>query len=397
VKDSFEDGTTGRNFVQIMDKNGKPVWDYDHVAGKNVRNKTTWLPAPKYLGDPLEPSDGINEAEIYGMAIKETMTVYKKEGDAAPSREGQVMVAFNTNIPLKGSNMAWLPDEITQGWTNKRSGLGDLIFDLDGVKYGVHFTNNDSGVKDFGVYANITTKDVTAKNWGWPSLSKYMTDVKKITGKDASCGDVPCTEFPGYGDNRFGEIVIRTGTKIADIKSLAPSELPDFATGLGVTADELGLYTYGFKFSTEDSGIGKIETGEVTAHIFMECFNDGVAIKTALGCDCVAEDNAGLKKNTRGCELLGKGVNNLVAVATDDGIALNWEIEAGNGLLNVVRAEKDANGQYINIEKIASGLAGDATSFTDTSATAGKTLYYSIEQVGLDGKSIYSEVVSATK
>ncbi|OQW91274.1 MAG: hypothetical protein BWK78_05100, partial [Thiotrichaceae bacterium IS1] len=74
VADSFEDGTTGRNFRGV-EKDGKTVWSYDHVAGKNVRNKTTWLPAPRYLGDPLVlPRDSINEAEIYGMAIKETMT-----------------------------------------------------------------------------------------------------------------------------------------------------------------------------------------------------------------------------------------------------------------------------------------------------------------------------------
>ncbi len=380
AKDSFEDGTTGRNFYQKADGS----WAHSSVAGRNVNSPRYWLAA-----------DDINESEIYAIAIKETMTVYAKEDDPAPSREGQIMVAFNTNTPLKGNDMSWLPDFLTENWTDKYSGLGDLVLEFDGVKYAVHFTNNDAGVTEIGVYKDISLKDVTLKNWGWRSLSNYMEAVKKITGKDASCGDISCSDLPGYGTNRYGQMVINKGTWIADIKFLGKSELPDFAAGLGVDASQLGQYTYGFKFSKEATGIGKTEVGEVKASIFMECFNDGVVLKTALGCDCVAQDEGGLKKSTLGCELLGEGVNNLVAVATDEGIALNWEIEPGNGLLNVYRAEKSAEGQYINITKVASGLAGSATAYTDAVTKAG-TYYYSVEQVSLDGKSLFSQVASVT-
>ncbi len=390
--DSFEDGTTVRNLREKTDGS----WLHDTVAGRNIRNPFNWIPAPKYQGDPV-PFEDFNEAEIYGIAIRETMTVYKKEFDATPAKEGQIMVAFNTNVPLEGNDMSWLPEDITSDWTDPYSGLGDLIFNFNGVKYAVHFTNNDAGVTEFGVYKDITLKDVTKKNFGWPSLKDYMAAVEKVTGEAASCGDVPCTDFPGYGTNRYGQMVIKTGTKIADVTLLKEHELPDFAAGLGVDASQLGKYTYGFKFSKEASGLGKAEVGDVTAYIFLECFNDGVAINTALGCECVAEENDGSRKSSRGCELLGNGVTNLVATVVDSGVKLSWAVEGENGILNVLRAEKDADGKYINLVKIAGGLAGDTTTYTDASAATGKTYYYAVEQIGLDGKSIYSEVVSATK
>lgn len=214
AKDSFEDGTTGRNFYQKADGS----WAHSTVVGRKG------LPAPKYKGDPI-PAEDANEAEIYGIAIKETMTVYAKEGDPAPSREGQIMVAFNTNAPLKGNDMSWLPDEYThpegfpaKHWTDKYSGLGDLVLEFDGVKYAVHFTNNDAGVTEIGVYKDVSLKDVTAKNWGWISLFNYMDTVKRVTGEDASCGDIPCSDLPGYGDNRYGQMVINKGT---------PTDLPE--------------------------------------------------------------------------------------------------------------------------------------------------------------------------
>jgi hypothetical protein len=40
-------------------------------------------------------------------------------------------------------------------------------------------------------------------------------------------------------------------------------------------------------------------------------------------------------------------------------------------------------------------LAGDATAYTDAVTKAG-TYYYSVEQVSLDGKSLFSQVASVT-
>ncbi len=329
VKDSFTDGTAIEKRV-------------------NGKGGVSW--ATIYGG---------NQFEIYGMALKQ-------EGN-------DILVAINTNIPLQGNDLSEFIAAEGLTLTDNLIGLGDLILNFEGTKYGVHFTNNDAGVQEFGVYTNISTKDVTASNIGWSSLTKYRKYVTDA-GKTPSLGDVTFDEgyFNLAGKNTYGQIVIDKGTKIADIQMLDSAKLPNFATAFGTA---VGQYTHGFKFTKTAQ-----MTGDVTAHLFAECFNDGVALKTNIAGSCKP--------------LLGEGLNNLTTTADQAGITLSWQIEGDSiAVLNVWRAELGADGKYINITKIAEDL--DADSLTDAAVTAGVTYYYAVEQISFTAENKFSEVVSA--
>lgn len=333
VKDSFNDGTAIEKWVN---KKGVVSWPVTY---------------------------GGNQFEIYGMAVKQ-------EGN-------DILVAINTNIPLQGNDLSEFI--ASQNWsaskkpTDNLIGLGDLILNFEGTKYGVHFANNDAGVQEFGVYTDISTKDVTAKNIGWSSLASYQQGITKA-GKTPSLGNVDFEDgyFNLAGKNTYGQIVLDKGTKIADIHMLDSKKLPDFATTFGTA---VGQYTYGFKFTKTAQMIG-----DVTAHLFAECFNDGVALKTNIAGSCKP--------------LLGEGLNNLTATADQAGITLSWQT-AGDSIavLNVWRAEMGADGQYTNITKIAEGL--NANSYTDAEVTAGVNYYYAVEQISFTAENKFSEVVSA--
>lgn len=306
---------------------------------------------------------GGNNFEVYGMAIRQ-------EGDA-------VLVAFNANIPLLGLDLTspvLYPTAIPSWWfngmTDKFIGMGDLIMNFDGVKYGVHFAPNDSSIKQLGVYTNISTKDVASTNMGHPDLRDHMNGVTNAGGVP-SMGDVSYGYF-SLDDRNTKPIVLASGTKVADITFLSGDELPNFATAFGAA---VGKYTYGFKFAKVDG-----MAGEVIAHIFTECVNDGVALKTTIAGSCKP--------------LLGEGLTNLAATAGQEGVALSWQMEGEVASLNVWRAEMGAGGEYTNITKIAGGLSG-ASSYVDAEAVAGVTYYYAVEQVSFKAENKFSEVVSA--
>lgn len=308
---------------------------------------------------------GGNNFEVYGMALRQ--------------KGSEIMVAFNANIPLPGLDLTspvLYPTAIPSGWfngmTDKIIGMGDLIMNFGGVKYGVHFAPNDSSITALGVYKNISTKDVAATNMGHPDLRDHMNGVINA-GKTPSMGDVSYTDgYFSLDDRNTKPIVLASGTKVADITSLSGAELPDFATAFG---SAVGKYTYGFKFTKVDE-----MAGDVIAHIFTECINDGVALKTTIAGSCKP--------------LLGEGLTNLVATAGQEGVALSWQMEGDAASLNVWRAEMGADGQYTNIAKIAGGLS-DASSYVDAEAVAGITYYYAVEQISFNAENKFSEVVSA--
>lgn len=191
--------------------------------------------------------------EIFGMAVKQDRdTVY---------------VAFNTNLPTTGLvNTDAKDDHI--GW-------GDVLFNFGGNNYGVHFAANQSGVPSVGLYKDVNTKDVTSDNVGWKHLRSYRRHLNN-NGVEGSLGDLPIdtTYFP-QSDERSVPMVMTSGTKVeADFEMLDAEDLE--AMGLDFESnipDSSGKYTFGFKFDRTDDMVG-----EFTAHVFIECLNDGIAL-----------------------------------------------------------------------------------------------------------------------
>lgn len=201
--------------------------------------------------------------ELYGLAIKQ-------EGDT-------ISVAFNTNLGL-GGHATTLAADGNIGW-------GDLIFNFGDTQYGVRFAaTNDSQVSELGLYENITTADVTAANYGWPTIQQYENKVvSHLAAGESLYGDL------GAGTTELGDrttagklpTVIGSGTKVANdnFQLLDAATLTDldFATGLNANGATLGSKTIAFSFTRSAAMVGNF-----TATLFAECFNDGVALKGTL-------------------------------------------------------------------------------------------------------------------
>ncbi|MDM8561480.1 XDD3 family exosortase-dependent surface protein [Candidatus Parabeggiatoa sp. HSG14] len=209
---------------------------------------------------------GGTDFEIYGMAIKD---------------DGQsITVAFSANLPIGGID-ASVPDEENGGMKDINMNWGDLMLDFgDNLLYGVHFTSNDSGVTELGVYEDITTKDVAADNDGWETLSQYSEKVSP-NFEPLSFGDIEVDVFSPNPETLYFNpyesynqpVVIASGKKVGDVEILDDSALADMGLDFAENIPSTGTQTFGFKFDkTVDM------TNNFTAYIFEECVNDGVAI-----------------------------------------------------------------------------------------------------------------------
>lgn len=199
--------------------------------------------------------------EIYGMAVKQA-------GDT-------VTVAINSNFGVGGI------DDSRASSGNIT--FGDLILNFGGTQYGVRFAEgNESGVSGLGLYEGITTKDTTSTNYGWGKISKYENRVAgSVQAGESLYGDLDAgTDYFGKRNKwRKAAIAIGSGTKVENDNFLLGDAVDlaglDFATGLGAT--DLGSEIVAFSFTRTADMVG-----DFTAHIFAECFNDGVALKGNL-------------------------------------------------------------------------------------------------------------------
>lgn len=218
--------------------------------------------------DGMKVADGVNY-EIYGVAIRE--------------ENGYITIAMNARMGLRGEdlnspqavdgNISW-SDFVFDMVTKDASGN----FTGSNAKYAIHFApGTDSGVTELGLYKNVTLKDVTKENYGWSSMSSYnrgdLGNLPKQNGYFASV----------YSKNYSVPMSIATGTKVADdgFRLLSSAELAkmklNFATGLGMQANKLGEYTFGFTFKKQAD-----MQGDFVAYVFTECTNDGTAIVNRL-------------------------------------------------------------------------------------------------------------------
>ena len=174
-----------------------------------------------YIQDAAyDSTGGRHKYEIFGLAAKQV--------------GHQLQVAINANMGLAGEYEGRAADN--------NISFGDLLLKFDQATYGVRFApGNDSEVTGTGVFANITTKDVTAANAGWSRRTSY-----KSNQPDARFyGDARDDAFFGNNAYRSTATVMASGTKVGDISDLN-SGLLDFSAAFG--GAPVGTDTVGFAF-----------------------------------------------------------------------------------------------------------------------------------------------------
>ncbi|MBW4493252.1 MAG: PEP-CTERM sorting domain-containing protein [Oscillatoria princeps RMCB-10] len=222
--------------------------------------------------DSFNDGSGGSSYEIKGLAIKETTD--------------SVFVALTGGMPLAGV--------AASGAADGNIGWGDLFFNFSGKDFqtasnqsslfGIRFAGtNDSNAPSTGVYQNVQAKSVTGVNQGYTSLRWYYDaghNQPNTQGTDLPTAQAAYNYFypaavasnPTTGNTPILN-VINSGTKVGDITALASSDLS--AAGLdfghfGAT----GTQTIGFQFNRSLIG-----SGDYLANVFVECGNDGVALK----------------------------------------------------------------------------------------------------------------------
>lgn len=228
--------------------------------------------------DAFGDGSGGAKYDIKGLAMKETAD--------------SIFVALTGGTPLTGNESARAADN--------NVGFGDLFFNFsgkdfttamnDGDLFGIRFAGtNDSQVNQTGVYQNVTATSVAKENHGYGSLKQYYNHKKfdKINtqGTDlASKADVydylygsTVAQKPKKNNTPILN-VIQSGRFLGDIDLLDEAELSN--TGLDFSHFEANdSHTYGFRF---DRALLPQNGGSFVSHLFLECGNDGVALKGDL-------------------------------------------------------------------------------------------------------------------
>jgi hypothetical protein len=242
-----------------------------------------------YTKDSIDDSSGTSPEST---RIKVGNTYFEIYGMAVRVDKETVTVALNSRLPVGG--VPYNGVQIT--W-------GDVVFDFNnGKKYGIRFdATNDSldGSAEVGLYDVTEFKSVSKANAGHTNFSIYDSYIKR-RGGNPLLGDLPNLDNGYFGNYDPMPTSIETGTKIAndgfvmlDADELATRGL-DFASEFSIPAsaydpnnpysesnpkpaDELGEYTFGFRFNRQDD-----MTGAFKAFVFIECGNDGILMDNSL-------------------------------------------------------------------------------------------------------------------
>ena len=200
-----------------------------------------------YIQDATHDSTGgRHKYEIFGLASKQV--------------GNQLHFAINANMGLEGVNENRADDG--------NISFGDLFLHFDDATFGIRFAeSNDSGVTGTGVFADVTTKDVTEENAGWARQTQY----KKNQTDARFYGDERDDDFFSNSAHRAAATVINTGNYIGAIT--APKiDLLDFSKAFGGAAP-VGKNTVGFSFDLTPAMVGRFD-----AELLLECINDGLAL-----------------------------------------------------------------------------------------------------------------------
>jgi MYXO-CTERM domain-containing protein len=201
--------------------------------------------------------------DYQGLAIKET-------GDS-------ITVAINSGMDLNGSL-----------WSDEIINHGDLFFNFTGKSFkeasdagelmAVNFAQlgSQSGAAETGVYTNVTAKNTTRQNYGWHNTNGW----KAAVNGNHSYGDMTSDDayFAGQQTGKKAILnAIGTGTRVGGIMNLSSAQLSAAGLNFGHVG-AAGSQTLGFSFKKTPG----FKLGSFVANLFMECGNDGVAIKSNL-------------------------------------------------------------------------------------------------------------------
>ena len=209
-------------------------------------------------------NDGYNRGVVGGK--------YEFHGMAVQEDADNVYIAFNSNLHLDGWTHSTASDQHI-GW-------GDLFFNFSGDDFltaqangdlfGIRFAENSDSQVDLGVYSGVTARSITKENAGFSDLNQYSYYVNKAGGT-SSLGDLAQND-PYFQQSGAGTILnsIESGTRIGDVNII------EDVSGLGLDFEHFGATgSQTFAISIDKS---LLPAGDVIAHIFAECANDGMAL-----------------------------------------------------------------------------------------------------------------------
>lgn len=227
-------------------------------------------------------------------------TIYEIYSMAFKADNDHVWVALNSNLPIEGRQTGPKLCNGSQCFDilNNSITWGDIFFDFSGKPtfpdggnmfnmFGIRFAeSNDSGAPELGVYPLIeSTMSVVQENAGW-GVGNHNSKVKANTGVNSSLGDLawndPYYNGVNYMPNVIGSVKAPFHNPVA-LEFLTLGELQNDGLDWGAVLNppNIGSETIGFKFDRHDSLFPR-SGGEFIATAFLECFNDGIALKGEL-------------------------------------------------------------------------------------------------------------------
>lgn len=210
-----------------------------------------------YSNDAVGDGSGGNVFDIRGLAMRVV-------GD-------ELHVALNSNMAITGTSYS--------GAADGNIGWGDLFFNFTGKSFneaqgslfGVRFASTNDSPVAVGVYSNVQATSVTSTNSGYSSLNQYYNAGFDGTNTMGSEGLATKTQVLSYfGGSGPINNVIGSGNQIGSITMLSASLLSGLNFG-----NNAGSQTFGFSLNRN-----LLPSGSFLSNIFLECGNDGVAMKS---------------------------------------------------------------------------------------------------------------------
>jgi hypothetical protein len=201
--------------------------------------------------------------------------IYDYQGLAIKETTDSITVAINSGMDLNGSL-----------YSGEVINHGDLFFNFTGKSFkaasdagelmAVNFARlgSQTGAASTGVYANVHAKNVTTQNYGWNNLNDWKSAVRG----NNSYGDLTSDSSYFAGQQTGSKAILNsigTGTKVGNIMMLSNSQLSAAGLNFGSVGAK-GAKTLGFTFQKTPG----FKLGSFVANMFMECGNDGIAIKS---------------------------------------------------------------------------------------------------------------------
>ncbi|MEH2202827.1 MAG: XDD3 family exosortase-dependent surface protein [Nostoc sp.] len=231
-----------------------------------------------YSIDSFQDGSGGSVFDIKGMAVKDS-------GD-------KIYVALTGGMPLSGttdSNDYWNPGHSVHiGWSDlffNFSGKDFQTASQSGQLFGVRFADYNNSLAT-GVYQGVQAKSTTIQHggysnlkwyydWGWGQNNTQGTDLATTQDVYNYYYGSNVAQNPTW-DNTPILNAIGSGTKVGNISMLNDQQLNSAGLNFGNFSAN-GQYTIGFSFDKALMG-----QGNYVSNIFLECGNDGVALKGDL-------------------------------------------------------------------------------------------------------------------